>query len=793
MPDRAACGRLPADLASFIGRQPELADIRRLLTDARLVTLTGVGGTGKTRLALRTATQARRTFADGVWFVDLTELRSLGPLAGEAEDPHVLASLVSTALGLPDQGGARPVERLTGHLADLQALLVLDNCEHLLPACAVLINRLLRACPHLRILATSRERIAVQGETVFAVQPLPIPRAMNPRRQGDFDSCESVELFVARAQAVSPGFSLNAGNRAAVAEICRRLDGLPLAIELAAARLRVLTPDQILARFADRFAVLGRGSRVVPMRQQTLHGCMDWSYELCAKPEQLLWGRLAVFVGGFELDAVDGVCADEALPADGLLDLITSLVDKSIVVRDDDGVGDVARFRMLATIREFGQERLAEAEGKEALNRRHRDWYRRLVDQAAAEWISHRQEYWMARLTREHPNVRAAVEYCLAERRQADAVLHIAVSLPGLYWWSGGLLAEGRRWLDVALAQAVEPTTLRARALLFNSQMADTQQQTEVASRLLAEGEALAQKLDATAELALAAHVRAHALLYQGDLPGAMEALESMRAILLELPQTTSGFALDLHLGQLVSLGTAAGLAGDHQRAEACYQELVMITELRGEIRLRSYALWAQALSAWRRGKTDEAATSLTAGLRLRQTQESTDLYGAARCVEAMAWLVCHCQQYARAATLLGAADALWIEAATPITTIGYLIDHRNTCERQTRDALGDTAYQEAYRRGLALSHDDAIAFALDEPRSQPAAPLPDTLIRLTRRERQVADLVGQGMSNKTIAQRLVISQRTAESHVEHILAKLGVASRAQIAAWAARHELHGE
>jgi predicted ATPase/DNA-binding NarL/FixJ family response regulator len=786
MAARTVRGNLPVELTSFVGRRRELGEVKRLLAHARLVTLTGVGGTGKTRLALRAAAEVRRAFPDGVWFVDLTQLPDPGPLAREVEDSGALACLVMSTLGLHDGGGVPTLRRLTDHLADRQALLVLDNCEHLLPACSVLVETLLRACSALRIVTTGRESLAVAGEVLFAVPSLPAPRPGGRRNLAGVDRYEAVALFATRAQAVEPSFDLTADNRAAVAEICHRLEGLPLAIELAAARIRVLAPEQLLNRLADRFTLLGPGSRGGPARQRTLRACVDWSFDLCSRPERMLWARLSVFVGGFELDAVEGICADEALPAEDLLDLVAGLVDKSVIARDDEGHNEQARYRMLETVRDFGQEQLVQAGEREALRRRHRHWHQQLVTQAATEWISERQAYWMARLIREHPNLRAVVEYCLAEPGQAEAVLYIAVNLPGLYWWSTGLFGEGRRWLDLALAQATAPTALRARALLLNGLMAITQNQAEVGLRLLDEGEILARELDATVEIARAAFMRGQFWLFRGDLPAAIKAFESTRDILSILPQQGSVPSLELRLGQLNALGVAAAMAGDHDRADACFQELLPITEALGEHRYRSNALSGYAMSTWRRGRMKETVTLLESSLRLKQSPGSTDRYGTARSLEVMAWAVADQRQYRRAATLLGAAETLWTEIGASVSTFGYLIGQHEACERQTRAGLGDPAFTDAFTQGQALSYDDAIGYALNQQR-QPAKPPPaGTSTPLTRRERQVADLIAQGLPNKEIASALVISQRTAESHVEHILTKLGFTSRGQAAAWVA-------
>jgi predicted ATPase/DNA-binding CsgD family transcriptional regulator len=782
MARRVTRGNVPAEVTSFVGRRRELSDVRALLAEHRLVTVTGTGGVGKTRLTLRAAAREARAFPDGVWFADLTELHNLPP-ARPGEYAEDVARRVAVVLGLQDRSGLSSLRQLTDYVGGRRMLLLLDNCEHLVQACAVLVAGLVRACPGVRILATSRDTLKVAGEAVFSVPPLPAPVPDRQWVRAELARCESVILFVARARAVTPGFDLTADNYAAVGALCHRLEGLPLAIELAAARVVVLAPQQILDRLADRFALLARAGRGVPARQRSLRACVDWSFHLCGKPEQLLWARLSVFVGGFELDAAEWICTDEAVPAAGLPDLVDGLVDKSILVRD--GRPGQAPYRMVETIRDYGQALLLETGEQQPLRRRHRDWYRRLVTRAKQEWISPRQEYWMTRLAREHPNLRAAVDYCLAVPGEAEAALAIALTLPGLYWWTGGLLGEGRRWLDRGLAQVGAATAVRARALLLDGQITMVLGLTEAGMRLLDEGERLALELGTTYEIAFAAFVRGLSAMYRGDFPGALDRLERSRAVLSTQPLSPSG--LELRLGQLNALALAAALAGDQQRADARAQELLAITERRGESRFRLYALWALVLSAWRQGDIGAATTSLTASLRLRHGQDSVDPYGMARCVEAAAWIAGHRRQYRRAATLLGAADTLWTLAATPISTQRHLNSDHDGCVRPTLAALGDRAYADAFARGQALTYDDAIAYALRHRRAAAAASA-DVRGRLTRRERQVADLIAQGLSNREIADTLVISQRTAESHVGHILAKLSVGSRAEAAAWVAGH-----
>ena len=777
--DARRIGNLPGEVSSFVGRRRELEEVRRLLAESRLVTLTGVGGTGKTRLALRIAAEVRRAFDDGVWFVDFTQLREPRLLAQDAEAQDPLAYLVMTALGVREQGdGSSPVLQLVDHLAGRRVLLVLDNCEHLAAACAVLAGALLRACPGVRVLATSRERLATAGEVLYPVPLLPVPGPDQRPGLAELGRYDAVALFVARAQAVAPGFAVTETNRDAMARLCRRLDGLPLAIELAAARVRALAPQQILERVSDRFARVSRGG---PARQQTLRACVEWSFDLCSKPERMLWARLSVFVAGFELDAIEGVCGGETLP-DDLLDLVAGLVDKSIVERAEvDEQGEHARYRMLAIIRDYGQEQLIEAGEQAILRRRHRDWYRQLAARGTAEWLGPRQAYWYARLTAEHPNIRAAVEFCLDQPGEAEAALRIVVDLPRAYWSSLGVASEGLSWLEKALAQAVAPTALRAQALLQASALAIWRNDNDTVTRLLDQGERLAQRLHDPVALALACYVRSHTALGREDLTVMIESAERGLAILPAGPEP----AMTLRQHLLLQVLLAAGLTGDYVRAGQCYQEVEQLVGPRSEVAGRSYAKWALGLAAWRAADAGEADHHVQESLRIQRTAGHRSPYTTALALEVLAWIAAGQRQHRRAATLLGAAHTL--QTALAHNLAGLLVGDHEPCERQARDALGDSAFLDAFRHGHALSFDAALAYGLDELLQTAPTPPTEGSTPLTRRERQIADLLAQGLSNKDIARTLVISQRTAESHVEHILTKLGLTNRAQVAAWVAK------
>jgi predicted ATPase/DNA-binding NarL/FixJ family response regulator len=770
-PGTRVTGNLPAELTSFVGRRGELAEVRRLLAGSRLVTLTGIGGVGKTRLALRAAAGLRRAFRDGVWLVQLDQLR----------DPALLAQAVAAALGLQDRAGYAPGAALADYLAGRQLLLVLDNCEHLVDAAAKLADLLLRAATGLRLLATSRESLNITGETVLAVPPLAAPEAGRPLTVAELARFPAVGLFAERAAQVVPGFALSEANMAAVAGICRQLEGLPLAIELAAARLPVLSPEQIEARLGDRLGLLTRGGRTRPARQQTLRASVEWSHELCSQAERLLWARLSVFAGGFELDAAEGICADHRLAAEEVLDLLAALAGKSILtVVHGQGV---ARYRMPETLREYGQERLHESGEHAALRRRHRDWHEQLARQVDTGWLSPQVADLTARLFREHANVQAAQDFCQTEPGEAEAGLRIALHVWFFHCWIAGHVSEGRYRLDRVLAQAGEPTVWRAQGLLLASFLAAVGGDRGAVQPLLEAGTSLAGQLNDPATQAFAAWVAGHLCLFAGDLPQAIAHCEDGLAA---LPVAARG-RQRAHL--LICLANAAGLTGDEERAVACHRELEALTEAGSDYIRRAYcaySLWALGAAAWRRGDLDRATGLQQQSLRLRRH----DRMGSTYCLEALAWIAASQHQYERAAVLLGAATGVLQSMGTTLDGNQYVAGYHRDCERQARQTLGEAAFQAAYRRGRELPAEDALAYALqqppDKPQKKPSAPAISDGATLTPRELQVARLIAGGRSNKEIAADLVISQRTAEGHVEHILAKLGFTSRAQVAAWVA-------
>ncbi|RZL84714.1 MAG: tetratricopeptide repeat protein [Rhodococcus sp. (in: high G+C Gram-positive bacteria)] len=755
-----ATGSLPLELTSFVGRRQELTKAKNLLTGSRLVTLTGIGGVGKTRLAMRVAAAVLRDYSAGVRLVELGELRE-----------ESLVDAVATSVGVRDHS-ARPLrDVLTEFLAPREVLLVLDNCEHMVEAIAELAETLLRVCPGLRILATSREPLGIGGEAVLRVPSLAVPDPDRRPSLRGLSKYDAVSLFAERGAAAVPGFALTEDNAAAVARICHRLDGLPLPIELAAARLRAMSPEQILERLTDRYALLTRGSRGAPSRQQTLRLCIDWSFELCSAAEQLVWGRVTVFAGSFELDAAEQVCG-EGLDLDELLDTLMSLVEKSILIREEHG--SVVRFRMLETLREYGYEKLEQTGEDMPMRRRHSDWYEALAVESEAEWISAHQLDWIARLKREQPNLREALEFSLGDDPAAG--LRTAAAL-FWFWGSQGLYNEGRRWYGDLLARRSGPPTLeQIKSINCASVMANVQGDLQAGRAFVEEGRALASRTDDPLIHALVANADGMFALYGGNLTHACSRLATALAEFSESGERA------FEISVLYSLGLAYELSGLTDRAIDCHERVLDITETYDENVYRSHSQWALSIAVWRQGDIDRAVLLLEQSLELTRTVHSPRL--AAACLESLAWTSYAKGDALRAAVLMGAADGLARSVGSTVVLYSDLVVYHMDCEQNTRRALKDKGFDTAHRKGEQFGFDAAIAYALHEQLPGASTPETDASTRLTKRERQVADLIAEGLTNQAIADRLVISPRTAQGHVEHVLAKLGFTSRTQVAAW---------
>ncbi|WP_324193295.1 LuxR C-terminal-related transcriptional regulator [Nocardia abscessus] len=755
---RRSIGNLPAEVTSFVGRREELAAAKRLLPTTRMLTLLGPGGVGKTRLSRQVGVAVARAFPDGVWLVELADVH----------DPDLVTVTVAEVLALRDDTAA-PLPRLTEFLADKRLLLILDNCEHLIDACARLVGRIVATTSDVRVLATSREVLGVQGEQVMPVAPLPLP-------DDETADSDAMRLLAERAGAANPSFAATATNRGALAAICRRLDGIPLALELAALRFRLFTPEQILARLDDTMGLLSAGPRLAPQRQQTIEGAIRWSYDLCTPAEQRLWEQLSVFAGGFDIEAAEAVCEVEA-GRRTLFDALTGLVDKSVLSLRYDG--DVGRYAMLEPIRQFANDRLAERGGEPAARARHLEHYRRLALRGRTAYWSSDDVAWFRELNREHANLRAALQCGLAGAPET-ALEMAAVLRP--FWEHNRFLTEGYRWLTDALAKSGEPSQPRARALSAAASLAALLSDRGSARRLVDECVTLARKLNAPDILA-EAMLDSALLAFNDD--------DTARA--LELAETATHLAAECghHAMEMDSLAFAfvCALVLDEARSTVLAERLLAVAVARGPHLLGGLAQWSMGLDRWRHGDQDAATEYLARSIEMFSLFDRCVWLASA--FEGLAWTAVARGDFERAARLLGAAEILarsTVRLAHAIT--GVLGDKMRD---EVREALGAKAFQEIFDSGTALSLDEAIDYALGRV-SSPArtAPVVSEAAAdvLTRREKDVARLVAAGHSNKRIAADLVISVRTAETHVEHILTKLGFTSRTQIAGWVRDHDV---
>ncbi len=723
---------LPATLTSFVGRQRDVAEVCRLLRTARLVTLTGVGGVGKTRLALRVAELSRGAFPDGVWLVDVASAR----------DASTVAATAAEAVGLRDLG-ARPVLQLfTSHLARHRALIVLDNCDHLAEASAELATTLLAACPWLRVLTTSRRTLGVIGEHVRPVVPLPVDGP-------------AISLLQDRIAAVRPGFRVTAANRAQAVRLCAQLDGLPLAIELAAVRLSSLTLDQVVQRLSDRFSLLTCGSS----RRPSLLGMVERSYELCTDAERLLWNRLSVFVGGFSLDAAESVCAGDGIAARDVLGLLDRLVAQSVVLAcEHEGL---PRHRLPETFREYGAARLAESGERPQLQRRHRTFFLTLAERLAQRWYGPGQHEALARLRADHADLRLALEH----PHCAQAALALAAALR-FHWHANGFLGEGRQHLDRVLAAAPEPSPARARALCTAAHLALLQSDFATARRYLDEAERLGHDLP----------VQARARSLRGTL-----------ALLANRPADALAHyenAIDIHPSeQLFTLFqmTVAQTHLEDPRAIDSGRRAVAVAQAQGERLCQAQALWALGYALWAGGDHDQALARIRAALEI--LRDFNDHLATSRSLDLLALISAAHGAHERSARLLGAASAVARGVGVAPTAVFSRL--RARCVETVATALGRAAYENVFADGGRYdSPASAIGLALD---SDGAGPARDGR-PLTRREKEVSALVAKGLTNRQIAAALSLSPRTADRHVENIMTKLGVNRRTQIAAWWTRH-----
>ncbi|WP_420312272.1 ATP-binding protein [Streptomyces sp. YS-B37] len=679
--DATADGNLPLEPDRFVGRSAELTELARALDASRLVTVTGPGGVGKSRLAAHAA--ARSAPRDGVWRVELAPVR----------DPELVDFAVVEALGLTDHTARLPREALLGHLADRQLLLVLDGFEHLVEVCAELVAELLGRVPGLRVLAVGRRPLELAGERIVAVAPL--------------GEDEALELFADRA--AQQGVVL--GDEPGVRELCRRLDGIPLAVELAAGRLRALTPGELLARFDDRFRLLAGGRRDALPRHQALRTAIGWSHELCTPEERLLWARLSVFAGRFDLEAAEYVCGGDGLTSDGVLDVLSELLAQSVVVRDETPTG--VRYRMLDTIRAYGADWLEATGDAPRLRRRHRDWYLGLATWCELDWFSPRQGEVAARVEAELPNLRAALEYCLTEPDETHLGQYLAGSL-WFYWAGCGRLAEGRHWLEQAVQLDAEDTAndqSRLKALWVLGYVAILQGDTVPALAALQECREEADQAANPTAVAYAEHRTGCLALVTDDMARAETLLRSA----LDRYQQIGELNSNVLMGQ-VELAMTRAFQGDLADAVKLCEDVRRVCEDHGERWTRAYALYVLAYVAWSDGEL-VLARDLLADC-LGSAHGFRDLLGSVLAVELLALVTVAEGDAPEAALLQGAAAGMWPSVGLPLFGSAYYNAPHELCEAMARERLGDERYDECVREGARLGREAAVARALGQQRS---------------------------------------------------------------------------
>jgi non-specific serine/threonine protein kinase len=737
-PEDSAIHNLPVAVTSFVGREQEIAEIKRMLSSARLVTLSGPGGCGKTRLGLEVARDVLVNFADGVWLVDLAALG----------DAALVPQAVATVLGVREKPGRPLTETLTDYLRVRQLLLVLDNCERVVEACATLVDAWLRACPDLRVLATSREILRLSGEREFLVPPLALPDPHQPVRVDVISRCEAIDLFVQRAQAVKRNFTLDDANASVVIDICARLDGLPLAIELAAARIKLLSPQAILARLENRFTFLRSDARDLPARQQTLQATIDWSYDLLDTNEKVLFRRLAVFKGGRTLEAVETVC-NPAKTSDGIaplqidvLDGLESLLDQSLL-QQEAGLDEEPRFMMLVTIHEYAAERLEESGEAKTLRRRHAAYFLELAEEAEPALTGPDQVMWLNRLETEHNNLRAVLRWAI-ESQAAETGLRLAGALRQ-FWSVRGYYSEGRDWLArlLALAGPSERTTVRAKALLGAGALAYHQGDYASVRTFWEESLAIQRELQDRQGVANLLNNLGVVTQVQGDYAAACALFEESLAIFRELGDRRS------IANSLNSLGIVARNQGDLTAARALFEENLAIFRELGDKRSIANSLNSLGIVARNQGDLTAARALFEESLAIRQElgdkqgvanllnnlglvaenqgdymlarsllreslmtlRELGDRLNIAKLLESLASLATVQAQPQDALRLAGAAAALRESIGAPLSPADRIELERHL--ETARRASGEEASAQALADGRAMTLEQAIEYAL--------------------------------------------------------------------------------
>lgn len=764
---------LPIQLTSFVGRGPELAETKRLLSTTRLLTITGAGGAGKTRLALQVAAELLESYDDGVWLIELAPLT----------DPALVLQTVAAVLGVPGQPAQPILNSLIDYLRTKNLLMVIDNCEHLIESCARFADAVLHACPYLRLLATSREALVIAGETVWSVPSLSLPDVRQHRPSfADLSQYEAIQLFVDRAVTVQPNFKLTELNASAVAQICQRLDGIPLAIELAAARVKVLQTAEIAARLDDSFNLLTGGSRTALPRQQTLRAAIDWSYDLLTNLERVLLRRLSVFPGGCTLAAAELVCADQD-EADGIwssqiLDLLSHLVDKSLVIVDKQG--DKTRYRMLETIRQYGYEKLVGAGEAGMVHQRQLEWLVQFAKEADPKLRGPEMKLWAQRLDNELDNIRTTLEWGFEHGQSSNGA-----ELVGALAWYNFLRSndrEAKRWSEKAASLTGDaPSTARAEALLALG-VALTDLGEEKAETVLQEALTHYRAFNNQWRAAFVLNTLGVIKYRQDELYLSEEYLQEA----LTLRRTIGDEWGITHT--LQNFGAIAERREDYAKAQAIHEEGLQLSEALGDERMVARRFSDVGRIALAQGDLRRADTMLRRAVSaLWRIKEKSSLLQA---LEPLARVMAAQGQARRAAQLLSAVETAREDLGINLPEAQHAAWGRLVGPIQAQ--LGEEEFRKARADGHAMTLDQAIAYALETPPPEqkvetetPRQAPKQEFVGLTEREREVATHIAQGESNREIAEALVLSERTVETHISNILNKLGFVRRSQIRKWA--------
>lgn len=773
-------GNLRLQLTNFVGRRKDIANVRDAMTESRLVTLIGAGGVGKTRLALNIGMMAKPSFEDGVWLVDLAPLT----------DPALVPEALMSALEIRTTSAQSAADQLSTYLSERHLLVILDNCEHVLSGCRLLVEKLLENSPRLSILATSRERLALKGERILPVLPFELPQADEVLDETAVRRLDSLAFLYDRARASSPDFRITNENIAAAAELCIQLDGIPLALELAASRLRSLSVTQLLERLKSRFAILTSGSPTAPVRQQTLRALIDWSYDRCSLEEKVLWRRMSVFAGSADLDAIERTCSDEILSQSSILEVVDTLVSKSILMAVVTPKS--VRYQVLETIRQYGLERAQDAGEEAALRRGHLQHYLELSQSSAEEFWSHEQNNWISRLRVEHENIRAALTYCTARMESSEVLALQLVTALRFHWMVGGFVSEGRRWLDLILAASTEHGIEKCRALCVAVWVASVQGDVAGGHQRLNECALLLEELRAAGKISepdfddIETQIQIWSgslLLFGGNPSAAASTFEKA------LARSRAADRIEGTMLVLFQLSTTYALMGDFPKAEEVSEESIAISDKVGETFAKSVTLWCKAYCAWAQGNPEVALEY--AHQSLGRALVFDDKVVTALNLEVISGALAEQTKYQDATVIQGVASRVWEAVESSIRSFGPdLAGAHDRWATRARKALGSRTYSEALARGYRMSADEVRARVLGLKVSEQDGASDREAGALTKRQRQVATLIADGQSNREIADSLVLSTRTVEGHVESILAKLGMTSRTQIASWMNRRSV---